>query len=106
MKRIRKGDTVIVKVGKSKGLIGKIMQVKGDKLLVEGANLVKKHVKPHPQKQIQGGIVSKECLIDASNVSIYNTKLSKPDKVGFRIGEKDGVQYKERYFKSNNEVIY
>lgn len=105
MKRIRKGDTVIVTAGKSKGHIGKVMRVFPDSLIVEGANLIKKHVKPNPQLEQKGGIITLEAPLNVSNVAMYNPASSKADKVGFRFIEKDGNKHKVRYFKSNNEVI-
>ncbi len=105
MRRIKKGDTVIVTTGKSKNHVGKVMLVSGDKLIVEGANLAKKHVKPNPQLQQKGGILEKEMPIDYSNVAIYNPQTKKADKVGFKFIEKDGAEHKVRYFKSNDELI-
>lgn len=105
MNRIRSGDTVIVTAGKSKGHVGKVTRVVGGDLIVEGANLQKKHVKPNPQLDQKGGIITREALLDASNVAMYNPVSKKADKVGFKYLEKDGKKYKVRYFKSNNEVI-
>ena len=105
MKRIRTGDTVIVIAGKSKGHVGKALRVLGERLVVEGANLIKKHVKPNPQINQQGGIVSKEASINISNVAMYNPVSKKADKVGFKFVEKNGIDHKVRYFKSNVEII-
>jgi large subunit ribosomal protein L24 len=105
MKRIKSGDTVVVTTGKSKGHIGKVIRVLNRKLVVEGANLIKKHEKPNPQIQKTGGIVTREAPLDCSNVALYNQVSKKADKVGFRYIEKDGKKLKVRYFKSNNEVI-
>src|SRR3990167_573637 len=105
MKRIRTGDTVIVIAGKSKGQTGKILRVLGERLVVEGANLIKKHVKPNPQINQQGGIVTKEASINVSNVAMYNPISKKADKVGFKFVDKNGTNQKVRYFKSNNELI-
>ncbi len=105
MKRIKTGDTVIVIAGKSKSHVGKVLRVVGEKVVVEGANMIKKHVKPNPQLEQKGGIISKEAPLDLSNVAQYNPVTKKADKVGFKILEKDGVSKKVRYFKSNNELI-
>ncbi|MDX1838446.1 50S ribosomal protein L24 [Legionella taurinensis] len=105
MKRIRSGDTVIVIAGKSKGHVGKVKRVSDKGIVVEGANLIKKHVKPNPQINQKGGIVSLEAALDVSNVAMYNPVSKKADKVGFKFIEKDGNNIKVRYFKSNNEVI-
>lgn len=103
MKRIRKGDKVIVTTGKSKGHIDEVISVSDDKVIVKGANLLKKHVKATPQRE--GGIISMEGSLDISNVAHYNPSSKKADKVGFRFEEKDGKSIKVRFYKSNNELI-
>ena len=70
---------------------------------MEGVNLVKKHVKPNPNKGVEGGIVEKEASIHASNVALYNPATKKADRVGFKFVE-DGSK-KVRYFKSNGELV-
>ena len=105
MKRIKTGDTVVVIAGKSKGHVGKVSKVIDKKVVVEGANMMKKHVKPNPQIEQQGGIISREAPLDVSNVALYNPLTKKADKVGFKFLEKDGGTLKVRYFKSNNEVV-
>ena len=105
MKRIRSGDTVIVVTGKSKGHVGKVLRMVEEKVVVEGANMMKKHVKPNPQTEQKGGIVSKEAPLAISNVALYNPITKKADKVGFKFLEKEGNKSKVRYFKSNNEVV-
>ncbi|WED42625.1 50S ribosomal protein L24 [Legionella cardiaca] len=105
MKRIRSGDTVIITTGKSKGHIGKVLKVFAESLVVEGGNMIKKHMKPNPQLNQPGGIVSREAPLHVSNVAIYNPVSKKADKVGFKYLEKDGRKHKVRYFKSNDEVI-
>ena len=106
MKRIKKGDTVIVTAGKSKSHVGKVSRVVGDdKVVVEGANIMKKHVKPNPQIEQKGGILAIEAPLHISNVALYNPITKKADKVGFKFLEKEGTTHKVRYFKSNNEVV-
>lgn len=105
MNRIRTGDNVKVIAGKSKNVIGKVLKVDGERVVVEGANMVKKHVKPNPHLNQEGGIISKEASIHISNVALYNPNTQKADKVGFRVEEKDGKSIKVRYFKSNNECV-
>lgn len=106
MKRIRTGDEVIVVAGKSKGHVGKVLRVIEDGVFVEGGNLIKKHVKPNPQKpENKGGIVTREARLHISNVALYNPVTKKADKVGFKYLENDGVSKKVRYFKSNDEII-
>lgn len=103
MRKIRKGDDVIVTTGKDKGKRGAIVRVLGDdRVIVENVNMVKRHTKPNPQRNVAGGIVEKEMSIHVSNVAIFNPVTKKADRVGFRTLE-DGR--KVRFFKSNNEVI-
>lgn len=107
MNRIKTGDLVIVTTGKSKGHIGKVLRVllKKNRLVVEGANLIKKHVKPNPHKQQEGGIVTREAPLDISNVALYNAATKKADKVGFKFIDVAGERRKVRYFKSNQEQL-
>ncbi len=103
MRKLRKGDEIIVIAGKDKGKRGSILRVgKDDRVVVEGVNLVKKHQKPNPVLGQPGGIVEKEMPLHVSNVAIYNPATSKADRVGIRVLE-DGR--KVRFFKSNSEVI-
>jgi large subunit ribosomal protein L24 len=102
MNKIKTGDQVIVTTGKDKGKVAKVLRVMGARLVVEGVNFIKKHVRPNPQKGIEGGIVTKEAPLSASNVAIYNAATKKADRVGFKI-EKDGK--KIRIFKSSGEQI-
>jgi large subunit ribosomal protein L24 len=103
MNKIRKGDDVIVTVGKDKGKRGTVLRVLDtDQVVVEGANVVKKHARPNPMKGINGGILEKEMPIHVSNVALFNGATQKADRVGFKVLE-DGR--KVRVFKSNGEVV-
>lgn len=103
MRKIRKGDDVIVLTGKDKGSRGTVLRVLDDqKVVVENVNMAKKHQKPNPQKGISGGIIDKEMPMDLSNVALYNPVKGGPDRVGFKILE-DGR--KVRIFKSTGEVV-
>lgn len=103
MNKIRKGDKVFISTGKDKGKDGIVSEVLANgKILVEGINMVKKHVSPNPNLGIQGGIVNQERPLDISNVAIFNSKTSKADKVSFKT-LKDGK--KIRVFRSNQEAI-
>lgn len=103
MNKIRKGDKVFISTGKDKGKDGIVSEVLANgKILVEGINMVKKHISPNPNLGIQGGIVSQERPLDISNVAIFNSKTSKADKVSFKT-LKDGK--KIRVFRSNQEAI-
>ncbi|KGP62823.1 50S ribosomal protein L24 [Legionella norrlandica] len=106
MKRIKSGDEVIIIAGKSKGHIGKVLRVVDETVVVEGGNLITKHVKPNPQKpEHKGGIIKREAPIHVSNVAHYNPITKKADKIGFKYLENNGIRKKVRYFKSNNEII-
>lgn len=105
MKRIQKNDLVVIITGKSKGHTGIVKEVQGQKVLVEGANMIKKHVKPNPQLNQPGGIVTKESYLHVSNVALLNPITKKADKVGFKCLDKDNRKQKVRYFKSNNEIV-
>lgn len=105
MKRIQSKDKVIVITGKSKGHVGIVLKVEDSRVWVEGANLIKKHVKPNPQLEQKGGIITKEASIHVSNVALYNPATGKADRVGFRSIEQNGKNRKARYFKSNNELV-
>jgi len=103
MQKLKKGDEVIVLVGKDNGKTGKILNViEGSKVLVEGINRVKKHTKGNPNAGVQGGIIDKDMPISISNVALYNPETKKADRVGFKFLD-DGK--KVRYFKSTNEVV-
>lgn len=103
MRKLKKGDDVIIITGKDKGKIGTISNIKAcNYLIVQGINLVKKHQKPNPAIGSVGGIIDKEMVIHISNVAIYNFSSKKADKVGFKL---DADNNKIRFFKSTNEVV-
>jgi large subunit ribosomal protein L24 len=104
MRKIRRDDEVIVIAGKDKGRRGKVMRVieDGQRVIVGGVNLIKRHTKPNPARNVAGGIVEREAAVHISNVMLFNPLTKKGDRVGFRMLE-DGR--KVRYFKSNNEVV-
>jgi large subunit ribosomal protein L24 len=100
--KIRKGDEVIVTTGKDKGRRGTVLEVFPDeRVLVEGVNLAKKHIKPNPNIGEMGGIKDKAMPLQISNVLVFNPKTKKGERVGFRV-EKDGS--KVRVFKSGDVV--
>ena len=103
MRKIRKGDDVVVLAGKDKGKRGTVLKVLDDhKVVVENVNVARKHQKPNPMKGEPGGIVDREMPMDISNVALFNPNTGKADKVGFRVLE-DGR--KVRIFKSDGEVV-
>jgi large subunit ribosomal protein L24 len=100
--KIKKGDRVIILAGSDKGRQGDVLRVyANDRVLVEGVNVVKRHTKPNPQRNVEGGIIEQEKPIHRSNVALIDSD-SKPSKIGFKTLE-DGR--KVRYFKSNEEVV-
>lgn len=103
MKRIRKGDEVVVIAGRSKGQRGTVNRVLTDgRLIVDNVNMVKKHVKPNPAAGESGGIQDVEAPIEVSNVMLFNPATNKGERVGFRTLE-DGR--KVRFFKGTGEVV-
>lgn len=103
MNKIRKGDEVVVLTGKDRGRRGVVLSRVGDeRLVVEGVNRVKKHVRPNPLKGEVGGIVEKEMSIHISNVALFNPASQQAERVGIKVLE-DGR--KARFFKSNGELV-
>lgn len=103
MRKIKKGDNVIVIAGRDKGKRGDVTRVvDAEHVVVAGINQVKKHQRPNPMKGEQGGIVAKEMPIHVSNVALWNPVTRKADRVGVRTLE-DGR--KVRFFKSNGELV-
>ena len=103
MRKIKKGDNVVVIAGRDKGKRGDVARVVDDThVVVNGVNQVKRHTKPNPMKNQPGGIITKEVPIHVSNVAIWNPVTEKPDRIGFKLLE-DGR--KLRFFKSNGEQI-
>ncbi|AWN14842.1 50S ribosomal protein L24 [Salinisphaera sp. LB1] len=104
--KIRKGDEVMVVAGKDRGRRGTVTRVLDNgKVVVEGLNMVKKHVKPDPNQGVQGGIEEKEMPLHVSNVMLYNPQTEKGERVGFKwLGEGEDRR-KVRFFKSSGEVV-
>ena len=103
MKRLKQGDEVVVTTGKDKGLRGTITRIQGDgRLVVEGVNMITRHVKPNPKKNTKHGRVREEAPVHGSNVMLYNPGKGGADRVAFKVLE-DGR--KVRVFKSDGEVV-
>jgi large subunit ribosomal protein L24 len=102
MRKIRKGDNVVVIAGRDKGKRGQVTRVTETQVVVGGVNQVKKHQRPNPMKNEPGGIVNKEMPLHVSNVAVWNPVTQKADRVGIRVLE-DGR--KVRFYKSNGELI-
>ena len=100
--KIKRNDQVLVIAGKDKGKKGRVLRVLAEKnrVLVEGVMMMKKHIKPNPQRNIKGGIAEQEATIHLSNVQLLDTE-GNPTRVGTRMeGDK-----KVRFAKSNDAVI-
>ncbi len=103
MKKIRKGDSVIVIAGKDKGKQSTVIRFQStERVIVREVNKVKSHIKPNPNRNIAGGIVETEKPLHISNIAIFNPKKNKADRVGFRFNESGN---KVRYFKSDGTLI-
>jgi large subunit ribosomal protein L24 len=103
MNKIRKGDQVIVLTGRDKGKRGTVTQrVDEERVVVEGINVVKKHVKPNPMKSTTGGVIDKTMSIHQSNVAIFNPATGKADRVGIKVLADSS---KVRVFRSSGEEI-
>ena len=103
MRRIKKGDEVVVISGRDKGKRGTVLRrVDAEHVVVEGVNRAKKHQRPNPMKNVTGGIVDKDMPIHVSNIALYNPATQKADRIGFKALD-DGR--KVRVFKSNGEQV-
>ena len=105
MAKIKSGDQVVVITGKNKGATGKVLRVLGEKVVVEGVNVVKRHQKPNPMRGVEGGIVTKNMPLAISNVAIFNPETNKADRVGIKLVETEGKVKRVRVFKSNGAEI-
>ena len=105
--RIRKGDKVMIIAGKDNGKIGKVLKLlpKHDSVVVEKANMVKRHMRANPYTRQPGGIVEKEMPIHISNLMVVCSACGKPTRVGYKFVDVDGKQKKVRFCKKCNEVM-
>lgn len=101
--KIRKNDYVIVLSGRDKGKTGVVRCIypKRNKAIVEGINLVKKHQKSVPSKNIKSGIVNQEAFIDISNLAFFDKENNKKEKIKFIFLKNKKI----RVFKSNNKIF-
>lgn len=102
MQRIKQGDDVIVLVGKDRGRRGKVEAVRGDRVVVDGVNLVKKHVKGNPQAGDPGGIREQEASVHVSNVALFNATAGKGGRIGYRVNDAGKT---ERYFRGDSSSV-
>ena len=105
MNKIIRGDQVIVIAGKDKGKQGQVVRILGEKIVVEGVNIAKRHQKSNPMRGIEGGIVAKNMPLAISNVAIFNPESKKADRVGIKLIEGEGKVKRVRIFKSTGAVI-
>jgi large subunit ribosomal protein L24 len=102
MRKIRKGDKVVVLAGRDKGKQGTVLRVLEDsRVLVENVNMIKRHTKPNPNKGVTGGIIDREAPIHVSNIALVNLGTGKGERVGMRLMQ-DGS--KVRFFRKSGEV--
>ncbi len=102
MKKIRKGDKVVILAGRDKGKQGTVLRMVDDnRVLVESVNMIKRHVKPNPNKGVAGGIIDREASIHISNVALFNPATGKGERVGMRVMQ-DGS--KVRFFRKSGEI--
>ena len=102
MAKIKRDDEVLVVAGKDKGKRGKIVKVLGDRVIVSGINMIKRHTKANPQLNTAGGIVEKEASLHISNVALVNPQTQKADRIGYKVLADNS---KVRVFRSTGEVI-
>ena len=104
IRKVKKGDEVVVLVGRNRGQRGNVLSVDigRGRVVVEGVNVVKRHTRPNPQQGTSGGIIEKETSVAVSNVALFNPVTGKGDRVGIKELE-DGR--KVRVFKSTGEVV-
>jgi large subunit ribosomal protein L24 len=84
---VRKNDMVVVRAGKDRGKRGRVLRVLAEKnrVVVEGVNMIKRHTRPNPQKNIKGGIVEREAPIHASNVMLLDPDTNEPTRIGTKV---------------------
>ena len=105
MNKIRKGDQVIVLTGRDKGKRGTVSRrVDEERILVDGINVVKKHVKPNPLKGTTGGVIDKTMPIHQSNVAIWNPATGKADRVRIKLLTK--AEQETRKTRDNGVRVY
>lgn len=104
--RIKKNDTVKVIAGKDKGKTGRVLEVNREtgRVLVEGVNLVKRHTRPNPAKQIKGGIAEREAPIHVSNVMVV-TSGGQVSRIGYRIEGEGASARRVRIARKTGEVL-
>ena len=92
---IRKNDNVVVTTGRDSGKRGRVLKVEPDanRLVVEGVNMIKRHTKPNPGKNVKGGIVEREASLHGSNVQLVCPSCGEPTRTGKHVGEAGSARY-------------
>lgn len=101
---VKKNDTVLILSGKDKGKKGKVLRVNAAKesVIIERVNMIKKHTRPNPTKQIKGGVVEREAPIHISKVMVVCPECGEPSRIGKKILP-DGT--KQRFCKNCKGII-
>ena len=104
--RIKKNDMVKVIAGRDKGKTGRVLEVNKDtgRILVEGVQMIKRHTRPNPAKQIKGGIAEKESAIHASNVMVL-TAGGVATRIGYKVEKEGGVTRRTRIARKTGETL-
>jgi large subunit ribosomal protein L24 len=104
--RIKKNDMVKVIAGRDKGKTGRVLEVDNGtgRLLVEGVQMIKRHTRPNPAKQIKGGIAEKESSIHASNVMVL-TAGGVATRIGYKVEKEGGVTRRTRVARKTGEAL-
>jgi large subunit ribosomal protein L24 len=92
---VKKNDTVLILTGKDRGKQGKVLRVNATKgtAIVERANMMKKHTKPNPQKNVAGGVLEREAPIKLSNLQVVCPSCDKPTRTGSHRTEEGSARY-------------
>jgi large subunit ribosomal protein L24 len=102
MASIRKNDMVAVRTGKDRGKRGRVIRVLANRVIVEGVNVIKRHTRPNPQKNVKGGIVEREASIHVSNVMLLDPDTNEPTRLGTKVMP-DG--YRVRISRKSGAVV-
>ncbi|MEZ5126282.1 MAG: 50S ribosomal protein L24 [Thermoleophilia bacterium] len=104
--KIKKGDQVKVMSGKEAGKTGTVTRVESEtgKVVIERLNMMKRHTKPHPKKNPQGGVIEREAPMDASNVMVVCPACGQPTRVGYRLLDGGGKVRKCRRSSCGRDI--
>jgi len=105
--KIKKGDQVLVIAGKNRGARGRVLRMlpSAGKAVVEGVNMIKRHTKPNPQRQVQGGVVEREAPIPLAKLMVIDPDSGKPTRVGWRRIEEGGKTKSVRVAKVSGAML-